>query len=86
MFTMTARYYDPLYSFKDYGSEAARLSAIIRRARPGARRLLDVACGTGRHIECLRGRFDVEGVYNPGTRSHKSSRFNGDQTQLTTPR
>jgi SAM-dependent methyltransferase len=62
MFTETAQYYDAVYSFKDYGREAARLSAIVRRARPRARRLLDVACGTGRHIEHLRGRFDVEGV------------------------
>jgi SAM-dependent methyltransferase len=62
MFTETAEYYDRIYSFKDYGKEAARLASIIRRIHPKARRLLDVACGTGRHIEILRKRYDVEGI------------------------
>ena len=29
---------------------------------PAARTLLDVACGTGKHLEYLRNDFDVEGV------------------------
>jgi SAM-dependent methyltransferase len=54
--------YDALYSHKDYAGEAARLTELIRERNPGARTLLDVACGTGKHLEALRDAFDVEGV------------------------
>jgi SAM-dependent methyltransferase len=63
MFSETARYYDLIYSFKDYQSEAETLTAAIHRTlRSGGNRLLDVACGTGRHIEYLKVDFDVEGL------------------------
>lgn len=63
MFLQTARYYDKLYSFKDYRAEAERLAAFIRQhLRSGGNRLLDVACGTGRHIEHLKADFQVEGL------------------------
>ena len=54
--------YDALYSFKDYAGEAARLSELIRARNPSARTLLDVACGTGRHLEALLAEFEVEGL------------------------
>jgi SAM-dependent methyltransferase len=57
-----ARYYDALHVFKDYDAESQRLVALVDRLRPDARTLLDVACGTGRHLERLRTRFDVEGL------------------------
>ena len=62
MFTRSARFYDAIYAFKDYAAEADRLHELIQAARPGARSLLDVACGTGRHLEHLRGRYDASGV------------------------
>ena len=62
MFEKSAAYYDALYSWKDYESEAAELRALIRRYNPGASTLLDVACGTGRHVEFLREDFEVEGL------------------------
>ena len=82
MFTKTARFYDALYSWKDYEGEVARIVGIIDRYSPDATSVLDVACGTGKHIELLRGRFEVEGVdldpellavaraRNPGTALH----------------
>lgn len=54
--------YDALYSFKDYAGEAARLGELIRARNPSARTLLDVACGTGRHLEALLAEFEVEGL------------------------
>ena len=40
-----------------------RLSAIIHEnRRSDGNRLLDVACGTGCHIEHLKAHFDVEGI------------------------
>ncbi|HWA83188.1 MAG TPA: class I SAM-dependent methyltransferase [Fimbriimonadaceae bacterium] len=58
MFTQTARFYDALYSFKDYRKEC---DAILALAGPGGT-LLDVACGTGKHLEVLREDFSCEGL------------------------
>ncbi len=63
MFERSARVYDLLYSFKDYEVEARDLVRLIHERNPGATSLLDVACGTGKHLELLRGDFsDVAGV------------------------
>lgn len=60
-----AQIYDLLYTgagIKDYAAEAADLHGIITEACPSARTLLDVACGTGAHLEHLRRWYEVEGV------------------------
>lgn len=62
MFERSARFYDALYSWKDYEREATRLHELIQRASPRAHRLLDVACGTGKHLGLLRAHYDVEGL------------------------
>jgi SAM-dependent methyltransferase len=62
VFRKSQRFYDAVYSWKDYPREVEILRAEIDRRRPGARTLLDVACGTGRHLELLRDRFEVAGV------------------------
>jgi SAM-dependent methyltransferase len=63
VFERSARVYDLLYSFKDYEAEALDLTTLVRERNPGAASLLDVACGTGKHLELLRATFpDVAGV------------------------
>ena len=65
MYGKVARIYDLLYTgigIKDYPAESEALHAIIQEASPAARTLLDVACGTGAHLEILRRRYEVEGV------------------------
>jgi len=63
MFSETARYYDKIYPFKDYQAEAQYVTAVIHQnLHSGGNRLLDVACGTGRHIEHLQTDFAVEGL------------------------
>lgn len=48
---------------KDFAAEAAELTRRIRELRPQARSLLDVACGTGAHLESFAAEFDkVAGV------------------------
>ena len=68
MFSRTQRYYDAVYSWKDYAAEAARILEIVDGHFPnGAGALLDVACGTGAHLELLRGHLPVEGLdLDPG--------------------
>lgn len=65
MYTQSARYYDELYraTGKDYAREAQAVREKIERARGAAgTSLLDVACGTGKHIEALRSSFACEGL------------------------
>jgi ubiquinone/menaquinone biosynthesis C-methylase UbiE len=58
-----ARYYDLLYSFKDYRSEANRIFDLVPQyGKSDGDDLLDVACGTGRHLEYLQERFRCVGV------------------------
>jgi SAM-dependent methyltransferase len=54
--------YDAIYSFKDYAADGARLTELIRERNPSACTLLDVACGTGKHLERLQREFEVEGL------------------------
>lgn len=58
----SAEWYDRLYRFKDYEGEAGRVLGLVRSRHPLARKLLDVACGTGRHLEFLGRQFECEGL------------------------
>lgn len=62
VFNRTARWYDAFYAHLDYEVETREITAIIRELNPGAQRLLDVACGTGRHLAELRRHFDCAGA------------------------
>ena len=63
MYTKSAAFYDAIYSFKDYAAESARLIALIAaHKRSRGRRLLDVACGTGSHLQHLSKHFEAEGL------------------------
>lgn len=57
-FHASARYYDEIYGHVDYRAHALAVEAAVRANRLDARSLLDIACGTGRHLEILRGRYD----------------------------
>ncbi len=62
MFRHTARFYDAVYSWKDYPAETARLHELFEERAPGAKTLLDVACGTGLHLALLQEWYEVEGA------------------------
>lgn len=58
-----SRYYNLLYSDKDYLAESCYIDGLIQKYSPGAKAILDLGCGTGRHDECLAGLgYRVHGV------------------------
>ncbi len=61
-FAPSAAVYDLVYRDKDFAGEARRVAALVRAAVPDAGTLLDVACGTGRHLAVLADEFAVEGL------------------------
>jgi SAM-dependent methyltransferase len=61
-FTKSARLYDSLSGQKDYAAASATLRKVLRKVAPNAKSLLDVACGTGRHLQHLRDHFSVAGL------------------------
>ncbi|HKS69035.1 MAG TPA: class I SAM-dependent methyltransferase [Ktedonobacterales bacterium] len=63
MFSQSQRYYDAIYSGKDYAAEAGQLKALIAaHKRSDGNTWLDIACGTGGHIPYLRDAFAYEGL------------------------
>ncbi len=62
MFKKSARFYDALYHFKDYGAAAAKLHQVIQDHDPNASTLLDVGCGTGQHLVFFREWYQVAGL------------------------
>jgi ubiquinone/menaquinone biosynthesis C-methylase UbiE len=63
MFTKSAVYYDKIYAFKDYEGEVRVLKDIIgRELRSGGDRLLDIGCGTGKHLQGLKREYRCEGL------------------------
>jgi len=63
MFSKTAQYYDAIYSWKDYVVETSTIKEIIKeQGSSEGNSLLDVACGTGMHMQYLVEDFEVEGL------------------------
>jgi ubiquinone/menaquinone biosynthesis C-methylase UbiE len=62
MFTKSANYYDAIYHFKDYTAASQLLHECIVEHAPNAKTLLDVACGTAKHLEALQKFYHVEGL------------------------
>jgi SAM-dependent methyltransferase len=62
MFLESPELYDAIYHFKNYAHECDILRAVIAVAAPGARSILDVACGTGEHDKFLKSHYSVDGI------------------------
>jgi len=55
-----ARYYDLIYSGKDYQKEATVIKQLISKYKKSSGSdLLEVACGTGKHIQYLKDNFKI---------------------------
>ena len=63
LYKTLAKYYDLIYSFKDYKKEVTEITKLIKEYKlSSGNQLLDVACGTGSHIEFFVDDFDCLGV------------------------
>src|SRR5215470_2925065 len=58
-YVAAARAYDLFYKEKDYRAEASAVVALAEQYAPGARSLLDVACGTGLHLTHLAAHYPI---------------------------
>lgn len=63
MYARMAQFYDRIYAFKDYKDESTKIVRWISQfKRSAGMRLLDVACGTGCHLQFLAETFAAEGL------------------------
>lgn len=63
MYKELAKYYDLIYSWKDYKKETEKLNQLIKKYKNSdGNKLLDVACGTGNHLEYFKENFSCTGI------------------------
>ncbi|HWB73725.1 MAG TPA: methyltransferase domain-containing protein [Nannocystaceae bacterium] len=61
-YSRSAALYDRIYGDKSFAAEAETLRELVTAEHPSARTLLDVACGTGAHLQHLREHFEITGL------------------------
>ncbi len=63
MYGDLAKYYDLIYSWKNYKNESKMIKQVILEyKKSGGNSLLEVACGTGKHLENMRSKFSCTGI------------------------
>ena len=63
MYKQFAKYYDSIYRWKDYKAESDKIRALVKKYRTSrGKEILDVACGTGNHIQYLKKYFNITGI------------------------
>ena len=63
MYKKLAKYYDLIYHWKDYEKEASSIKGLIKKyLKSDGNQLLDVGCGTGKHIEQFKDDYSCTGI------------------------
>ena len=63
LYKQLAKYYDLVYSWKDYKKEALKIKSLIKKYKKSdGKELLDAACGTGEHLKYLKSNFSCTGM------------------------
>lgn len=72
MYKGLAKYYDFIYSWKDYKKDAIKLNSLISKYKKSSGSdMLDVACGTGKHL----GFFDINKTVKIIEKENISAKF-----------
>ena len=63
LYKKLAKYYDKIYAEKDYAGEAEFIQWVVKKHKKSkGKKLIDIACGTGNHIQYLRNYYTVTGL------------------------
>jgi SAM-dependent methyltransferase len=62
MYDLSSKYYDVIYSFKDYKHEAELIRNYIMKQGLNYQTILDVACGTAQHAYFLKDDYSIDGI------------------------
>lgn len=63
MYDKFAEVYDMIYSFLDYENSTKKLTELIKKYKKSeGTKLLDVGCGTGKHLSFIKDKFSCVGI------------------------